>query len=187
MPNCSLKTSQTGFTYVFLLFLVALGGVMLATAGQTWWMNSKRDKEEELLFAGRQIREAIESYCRAVPSQGKANGGQAQMAQPSQFPRSLEDLLEDRRHYPPMRHLRRIFIDPVTGSKEWGLIREGERLVGVHSLSAGKPLRTNGFLLVEKEFASAATYQGWRFIANPNAAAASPGAATRSPNLPSRL
>ncbi|RTL51413.1 MAG: type II secretion system protein, partial [Rhodocyclaceae bacterium] len=62
-----------GFTYVMLLFAVALSGVLLAAAGQLWHTNVQREKEADLLFAGRQIRQAIESYYQEEGA--VANGG----------------------------------------------------------------------------------------------------------------
>jgi len=45
---------QRGFTYLTVLFIVAilLGG--LAMVGEVWETSAKRDKEAELLFVGNQ-------------------------------------------------------------------------------------------------------------------------------------
>lgn len=170
MRNGELKRRQGGFTYIFLLFVVALGGVLLATAGQLWWMNSKRDKEEELLYAGRQIRQAIESYYRASP---QAQGNVQSPALPGskgEYPRDLADLLEDRRFSPPLRHLRRLYVDPIAGSKDWGVIKVGDRIVGIHSLSTEKPLKQSKFPPGCESFSGAERYSEWGFRADANAA-----------------
>ena len=142
-----MKRRQGGFSYLFLLFLVALLGVTLVASTQASWIESKRDKEAELLFAGHEIRKAIDSYYKAIPTRpgagaqalaqiSRADARQDSM-QPAEnsgvvlpkgeYPRQIEDLLEDRRFTPPLRHLRRQYVEPVTGSMEWGLVQEGGR------------------------------------------------------------
>jgi hypothetical protein len=53
----------------------------------------------------------------------------------------------------------------MTGSAEWGLIKAGDRIVGVHSLSADKPLRTDfsGRYRRYETFANAMRYDQWVF------------------------
>ena len=53
---------QGGFTYLGVLFAVALMGVLLAGLGEVWHTAVRRDKESELLFNGEQIRLALISY-----------------------------------------------------------------------------------------------------------------------------
>ncbi len=102
---------ERGFTYLGLLYAVALSGVALAAAGTVWRLEAQREREADLLFAGDQIRQAVTAYRDRTPS------GQ----QPA-FPRSMGDLLDDRRWPTVKRHLRRVYRDPMTGSTEWGLI-----------------------------------------------------------------
>lgn len=92
-----------GFTYLWLLFLLALGGVLLAAAGQRWSQVAAREREHELLFRGGEIADAIAAF-RAVGAGG---------------PRSLDELLDDRRGEQPRRHLRRAYTDPFTGQADW--------------------------------------------------------------------
>lgn len=143
-----LRRGCGGYTYLLLLFAVAVSGILLAVTGQFWHTNLQREKEADLLFAGRQIRAAIESYYRGPSQEG---------ASPiHEYPRQLEQLLEDRRTAlglaPAMRHLRRLYVEPFTASQKWGLIRQGEGIVGVYSLSEEKPLKTNGFVSGEEDF-----------------------------------
>lgn len=172
-----MKSGQGGFSYLFMLFMVALGGIMLVASAQTSWMESKRDKEAELLFAGNEFKKAIDSFNRripiqqgggaAVPAQGQGAGGDnsGEFSIGGEYPRQLEDLLEDRRFTPTLRHLRRIYVDPLTGSKEWGLLREGGRIVGVYSRSADKPLKAAGFPEGYDSFGGAKRYDEWKFVA----------------------
>jgi hypothetical protein len=81
------------------------------------------------------------------------------------FPRSLEDLLKDKRHVSVKRYLRRIYRDPLTGASEWGLIAAPDGgIMGVHSLSEAAPLKTGGFLKRDIGLAGASRYSDWRFV-----------------------
>ena len=107
-----MKNTQKGVVYLWALFAVTVAGVVLAGTGQMWQIVAQREKEKELLFIGDQYRKAIMSYYNN-PITGVR-----------QFPEKLEDLLEDKRGPAPIRHLRRIYIDPMTMDDEWGLIIE---------------------------------------------------------------
>ena len=61
-------------------------------------------------------------------------------------PLRLEELLQDPRHPGIQRYLRKIYLDPMTGSAEWGLITgPGGEIYGVHSLSEDEPLKKSQF------------------------------------------
>ncbi len=134
---------QAGFTYLLLLWWVALSGVMLMALGESWTMASQREREAELVYRGEQIRQAIESYASVPVSEGV-----------SPLPRRLEDLLEDRRTGVLRRHLRQLWRDPITRRPEWGLVRGPQGITGVHSLSRLTPLRAP---------AGINSYEQWRF------------------------
>jgi type II secretory pathway pseudopilin PulG len=102
MPTGNPRRGR-GFTYLWLLFLVAIGSALLAAAGQRWSQVAAREREHELLFRGGEIAQAIAAY-RAV-----GGGG----------PRSLDDLVDDRRAPQLRRHLRRAYTDPFTGQADW--------------------------------------------------------------------
>jgi type II secretory pathway pseudopilin PulG len=143
---------QRGFSYVGLLIAVALLGVGLASAGELWRTAAKREREQELLFAGREFRNAIASYY-------SANG-----AGPPRYPRSFEELLEDRRGAVQRRHLRRIYADPMTRKANWRLIEApGGGFAGVYSTSEERPMKTGGFVGPETKFADAERYSAWKF------------------------
>jgi hypothetical protein len=138
-------------------------GAGLAAIG-TWWASvAQREREEELLFVGEQFRKAIRSYYDQSPEATRV------------FPSRIEDLLEDRRLPTIRRHLRRVYADPFTGRPDWELIRMPDgRIQGVSSRSNRVPYRRNN--LPDGLDPEAATYAEWRFIAQPGAAAAAPGA-----------
>lgn len=142
---------QAGFTLLGLLFLLMVLGVGLAGLGTLWDTASRRDREAELLFAGEQYRRAIASYHQATPGPAK------------QYPRRLEDLLVDPRFPHTVRHLRRLYRDPVENSPTWGLVKTGEGIVGVHSRSEKAPMKRAGFAARYAAFAEAASYRDWVF------------------------
>jgi len=62
------------------------------------------------------------------------------------------------------RHLRKIYFDPMTGTQDWGLVKEpGGGILGVYSKTTGKPLKIAGFREDDKGFATALTYADWKF------------------------
>lgn len=105
----SQSFGSRGFTYLWLLFVIALGGVALAALGQRQQTLQQREREAELRFRGEAIAQALASYARATP------------AGANPLPQRLEDLLEDRRSGATRRHLRRLYVDPFTGRPDWVL------------------------------------------------------------------
>ena len=165
---------MSGFTYLGALFLIILLGVFAAKAAAVWSTAAKRDRERELLFVGGEYRRALESFRKA-----HANS-------PQPYPTELAQLLGPGDRLVPVRHLRRLYADPVTGNAEWGLVRTPQGgIVGVYSLSGDAPVRVvadsaNAAI----DFAHAKSYRDWVFkLALPVAApAVVPGAA--APNVP---
>ncbi len=107
-----MKRANKGFVYLWALFAVTVAGITLAATGQVWQTKLKREKELELLFIGDEFRKAIMSYYNN------------QLTGVRQYPESLEELLEDKRGPVPVRHLRKMYIDPMTLSDEWGVVKE---------------------------------------------------------------
>jgi type II secretory pathway pseudopilin PulG len=140
-----------GFTYIGMMIFIALAGIAMAGTGTVASVQLQREKEAQLLFVGEQFSKAIESYYLSTPSALKA------------FPASFQELLEDKRFPKPRRHLRQVYFDPMTGSREWGLVTLGGRIMGVHSLSTRKPRKTAGFPEHQAGFAKARDYREWRF------------------------
>lgn len=144
---------QRGFGYLMVLFALAALGLVLAGTGQVWHTAAQREKETELLFIGQQFRLALRSYYENTPQP------------PKQYPKSIDELLDDQRFGLPMRHLRRLYRDPITGQAQWGLVRAGGRIVGVHSLAEGRPFKTD-FQGPDAAFAGAQRYDQWVFSPN---------------------
>lgn len=164
-----------GFTYIGLLFFIALMGAALVAVAQVWHIQVKRDKEAQLLFVGNQFRRAISLYYERAP------GGLRQ------YPKQLDDLLQDPRYPNVQRHLRKLYIDPMTGKAEWGLVRTPDgSILGIYSLSEDAPLKTAGFSGPDAGFADAVTYREWKFAYLP-ADARGAGAATAPGAMPGVL
>jgi type II secretory pathway pseudopilin PulG len=144
---------ERGFTYIGVLVLVALVGIGLAAAGQVWHTAAKREKERELLFIGQEFRLALYRYAKHTPGKEK------------RAPMSLEELLQDPRYPGIQRYLRKIYVDPMTGGTDWGLIKgaAGE-IHGVHSLSTDEPLKKANFALADRRFEGAKKYSDWVFM-----------------------
>lgn len=154
-----LSVRQTGFTYLGLLFAVAILGATLAVTGIVWHTAQKRGKERELLFVGNQFRQAIAAYYTRSPGTVK------------QYPKSLDELLKDPRQLTTQRYLRRLYLDPITGGAEWGLVKNrDERIMGVYSLSEDEPVKQGNFREADKEFEGKAHYSEWRFVYVPSQA-----------------
>ena len=111
-----------GFTYLSLLFGIALLGIGLAATGVVWTTEARLSQERELRFIGEQFRQAIGSYYEATPGNLK------------KYPPSLADLLQDDRYLFMRRHLRKIYLDPVTKTPQWELIAAPDGgVMGVYS------------------------------------------------------
>lgn len=156
---------QRGFTYVGLLIAIAVLGIGLAAIGSVWHTASQREREAELLFVGEQFQRAIRSYFERSPEAGKT------------YPKALGDLLEDRRSGSIVRHLRKVYVDPMMGTKEWGLVKQPDgRIIGVHSLAATPVFRTSD--LPEGIQVKGNTHRDWLFMGNTSANAPAPAAAS---------
>ena len=157
-----------GFTYVGLLITIALIGVGLGAVGPLSHTLQLREKERELLFVGDQFRRAIGLYYERSP------GGLRQ------YPKKLEDLLRDERYPGVQRYLRRIYVDPLTSGKDWGLVEvPGVGIMGVYSRSDSKPVKAANFPPAYEAFATAEKHSDWKFVYQPEATAVRRPAGTR--------
>ncbi|MBV8501054.1 MAG: type II secretion system protein [Paucibacter sp.] len=122
-----------GFTYLFVLFFVAITAAALAALGQSWHAGAQRERECELEFRAGAIARAIQAYRRATPGL-------------EQNPPELAALIEDRRGLVVRHHLRQIYTDPFTGQPDWQLLpdpADPRRFIGVRSRSSQELLRSD--------------------------------------------
>lgn len=142
-----------GVTYIGLLIIIVIMGVVITAVAEVWHTAQRREKERELLFIGDQFRQAIDDYYEHSPVNER------------RYPANLEDLLKDPRYPSTQRYLRRIYRDPVTGSEQWGVVRgaEGE-IYGVHSLSEAEPVKKRNFSPGDRNFEGSKRYADWVFM-----------------------
>lgn len=147
---------QRGFTYLGLLFAIAIIGLTLAMVGVMWSTQIRREKEADLLFAGDQIRAAIGRYYNEAPSGAHT------------FPQTLDDLLEDHRWPQVHRHLRKLYFDPMTASADWSLIPAPQGgIMGVASSATGMPIKQKNFAPQDATFEDVDCYCAWQFVFKP--------------------
>jgi len=141
---------QRGYTYIGLLVIVVILGLMLTVVSRVWTMTVQREREAQLLWVGHAYRNAIASYY--------VHGGQ--------FPQSLQQLLQDDRSPVPLRHLRQLYPDPMTGAADWTLISDptSQHIMGVASSSKATPIKRKGFELGDAVFADTDCYCSWQFV-----------------------
>lgn len=146
------RLDQFGFTYIGLLIAIALVGVALAGTGVVWHAEARREKERELLFIGEEFRRAIGRYYERSPGTKK-------------YPTSLDELLRDPRYPDVQRYLRKIYLDPISGSSDWELVMApGGGIAGIFSPSDGEPIRQTNFPQIQSDFEGAARYSDWKFV-----------------------
>lgn len=158
MPSVARRSR--GLVLVALLIFMLFSAIVAMSAAEVWATARQRERERELLFVGEQYRQAIRRYYFATPN------GQARA-----LPARLEDLLSDERFPTPVKHLRRAYPDPITGSTEWGLVMRGRGIVGVHSLSQTTPIKQSGFVRANATFEGRSAYRDWVFLFVPSASA----------------
>jgi type II secretory pathway pseudopilin PulG len=138
-----------GFTYVGLLALVVLIGLMLAAAGEVAATAAQRERETQLLWVGHEYRAAIRRYWRYKRV----------------YPQTLQELLGAAPDAPvQVRYLRRLYPDPMTNAVDWLLVpAPNGGIMGVASSSKRAPLKTAHFDGDDQDFANATAYSEWQF------------------------
>jgi type II secretory pathway pseudopilin PulG len=116
-----LRRGERGFAMVALLVALGVMSVILGMAMPVWRTVIQREKEEELIFRGRQYARAIQLYQRKY-----ANA----------YPASVDVLVEQ-------RFLRKKYTDPMTKSGEFQIIYQGtlaqQRIAAMGGRGAAAP------------------------------------------------
>jgi len=148
----STQAGQRGAVLLLLLVMVVILGLSAGMAGQSWQATMQKARESELLWRGQQYQQAIASYYTI-------KHGTQQM-----LPAKLEHLLRDPRFPGTVRHLRKLYNDPMTG-EEWELVTDpAERIIGVRSSSDLEPFRKDGFPKELEKLQGRTSYSAWEFV-----------------------
>ena len=141
-----------GFSYIGLLALIVLVGILLAAAGQVASTTAQRERETELLFIGHAYRDAIGRYYAVA----------------HRFPVALDELVTIGDGARPARFLRKLYRDPMTNAVDWTLVPGPDGgIIGVASSSRRAPLKHAGFDELDAEFEDATAYSDWQFTVGP--------------------
>lgn len=147
------RSRSGGFTYLSLIILLAIIGLVTASALKLGSVIQRSRAEQELLDIGAAFSDALKSYADATPA-----------GLPPQPP-SLKELLKDPRFPGTRRHLRKLFVDPMTGKAEWGIVYLGDKVgvLAVYSLSSAKPVKIGNFPARYSGFESKNHISDWKF------------------------
>jgi len=91
---------KEGYILIILMVAVFIMAIGFLIATPIWKTQIQREKEEELIFRGKQYVEAVRLF---------------QIKFPGSFPKTFEELLEE-------RCLRKMYKDPMTEHGEWDVI-----------------------------------------------------------------
>lgn len=103
-PVHPISRSSRGYTLVGLVIAIAILTILIAAVGPSIGTIMKRDREQELLFRGRQYARAIGLFQRRY----------------GRYPTELKELYENR-----PRTVRRLWKDPMCDCDKWHLIIQG--------------------------------------------------------------
>lgn len=116
-PGARLPSSEAGVTLVELIIVVTMLALLASAAVPIARFEVKRTKERELRRDLWEMRAAIDAYKDAADK-----GGIQTKADSNNYPPDLQTLVDGvdiaSKH---VRFLRRIPVDPMTRSTEWGL------------------------------------------------------------------
>ena len=149
-----VSQNQSGLVLLVVLVFISVATLAASSMVVVYQQQTQREKEDQLLFAGDQIRRAIRAYYNAVPPSATKS-----------YPPTLKALLNDTRFPVPVQHLRRLYVDPMTGAADWSLITEGTGIAGVYSRSNLPVIKQKGFPKDYQSFENKTSSRDWRFTA----------------------
>nr|WP_320132788.1 type II secretion system protein [uncultured Holophaga sp.] len=131
MRPATRRRGEKGYILVMVLGAMAIVGILMTRAMPSVIAQVQRENEEELVFRGEAIANAIKAYKKSTGN----------------YPTSLETLVKTK---PPI--LRRLYKDPMTQDGTWEVVtavqagltgdKTGLPIVGVHSKSTQDSFRT---------------------------------------------
>jgi len=91
---------REGYILIVLMIAIFVMSIGFLVAIPVWKTQIQREKEEELIFRGKQYAEAIRIF---------------QMKNPGRFPKSFDELIEE-------KCIRKLYKDPMVENGEWNII-----------------------------------------------------------------
>ena len=119
-----MRSNERGYSFVELLIVTAILFILASAVMPLAQVASQRQRESELRSSLRQVRTAIDKFKDAV-DQGRI--AQTEVSPGSEgYPKDLETLVEgvsiqNDQSGAKLKFLRRVPVDPMTNSTEWGL------------------------------------------------------------------
>jgi hypothetical protein len=92
--------ARKGYLVIMLMMAVFAISLGMLLAVPVWQTEVRREKEEELIFRGKQYAEAVRLFVRKNPGR---------------FPSTLQELLDK-------KFIRKLYKDPMTENGEWNVI-----------------------------------------------------------------
>ena len=99
------KRSERGFTMVAVVIVIAILTILIAAVGPSIGMIMRREREEELLFRGKQYARSIAMFQRKF----------------GRYPNSLKEMWENN-----PRTTRKLWKDPMCDCDDWKLLVAGQ-------------------------------------------------------------
>ncbi|MGB9081609.1 MAG: type II secretion system protein [Desulfuromonadaceae bacterium] len=145
-----LISNKNGFTYIFVLTVVMIMGIMLGMVGQSWKTIKQRELEEEMIFRGDQVAELVYQLLLYKNSNLAPNTVNL-FLWPINSPKGtiLDELVDIKTetfgNKPPKKFRLRpsAAIDPMT-NKQWQIVKpvgDVTRFAGVMSESTDEPFK----------------------------------------------
>ena len=110
------ETSDGGYVLLGVVIILVIMGIFMGAAAPVWQHMMKREREEELIWRGKQYVQAIKLY---------------QNKHPGAYPPKLDILVEQ-------KFLRKLFPDPMTEDGEWKLLRQNSPEIRTLSRPRGR-------------------------------------------------
>lgn len=165
--------NQNGFTYIFVLTVVMIMGIMLGMVGQSWKTLKQRELEEEMIYRGDQVAELVYQLLLYKNSNLLPNSANP-FLWPVNSPKGtiLDELVnvktETFSNKPPKKFRLRASaaIDPMT-NKPWRILTpvgDLTRFSGVASDSSEEPFRKSFKAIYDsKSLDDKKQYSEWEF------------------------